>query len=427
MKRKFLVFIIFSVIIDLPAQNKLSLQDCIDRALDANYGIRIARNEQQINRNNYNVSDFLPVVSASGTQKQSNLNRQTKADGGSSSKGKLSDSFGAGVGLDWTLFDGLAMFTSRERNKELITSGELRTRLAIENLIAQVSTEYYKVLVQQYLLEAARQSLNISIQRYEIARQKNNIGSISGLEFKQTKIDLNTDSSSFVKQQELVKSAYISLNTLMNENLGNTGYVKDSIELLPMLSEEEIYALMLENNTTLLLAKQENRLSELDVKLARSAYFPIFDFSAGYSFSRTSTPDSYSTFNQTTGPYWGFSLNIPIFNRLDTKRKIKNAEIVRENTMLTYKDAELQMRGNLAQLYNTYQNNLLMVNFENESALVALTTMTAALDRYRLGNLSGIEFREFQRSYLDAVSRKVNAEFQAKSSEISLLLISGRL
>ena len=163
------------------------------------------------------------------------------------------------------------------------------------------------------------------------------------------------------------------------------------------------------------------------MKLAKSAYFPTVDFSAGYSFSRTESPSSVSTFNQTTGPFWGFSLNVPIFNRLETRRKVKNAKIAIENSRLSYQEVELQMSGNLAQLYNTYQNSLLMVDFETESANVAYQTLTTALDRYRLGSLSGIEFRDFQRSYLDAVTRKVDALFQAKSSEISLLLLSGHL
>lgn len=47
--------------------------------------------------------------------------------------------------------------------------------------------------------------------------------------------------------------------------------------------------------------------------------------------------------------------------------------------------------------------NLLMVGFERESADVAEKNLDAALEKYKLGSLSGIEFREFQRSYLDAV------------------------
>ena len=66
-----------------------------------------------------------------------------------------------------------------------------------------------------------------------------------------------------------------------------------------------------------------------------------------------------------------------------------------------------------------------MVNFENESAQVAEANLDAALEKYKIGSLSGIEFREFQRSYIDAVDRKLAAIYQAKVSELSLLLLSG--
>lgn len=429
---KYLFYVLFFVLsIDIWGQQQvLSLTDCIARALDANYGIRIARNEQLVDKNNINYSVFLPILSASGTQKESIVDSKRKdANSGITRdfKGSVSDNYGANINLNWTLFDGLAMFTTHNRMKELLAVSELETRMAVEELIAQVSVGYYSILVQQSLLDAAKQSLDISMQRYEIARQKHSIGSLSGLELKQTKIDLNTDSSKLVKQQELLKSAYINLNQLMNEDLHRVEYICDTILLGPVLDREEIRTLMLENNTALLMARKEQRISELDMKLAKSAYFPTVDFSAGYSFSRTESPSSVSTFNQTTGPFWGFSLNVPIFNRLETRRKIKNAKIAIENSRLSYQEVELQMSGNLAQLYNTYQNSLLMVDFETESANVAYQTLTTALDRYRLGSLSGIEFRDFQRSYLDAVTRKVDALFQAKSSEISLLLLSGHL
>jgi len=49
------------------------------------------------------------------------------------------------------------------------------------------------------------------------------------------------------------------------------------------------------------------------------------------------------------------------------------------------------------------------------------------LEKYKIGSLSGIEFREFQRSYIDAVDRKLSAIYQAKVSELSLLLLSGEI
>jgi outer membrane protein TolC len=62
-----------------------------------------------------------------------------------------------------------------------------------------------------------------------------------------------------------------------------------------------------------------------------------------------------------------------------------------------------------------------------ENVEITSETLEMALEKYRVGSLSGIEFREFQRSYIEAVKRLMNASYQAKVSEISLQLLSGKL
>ena len=49
------------------------------------------------------------------------------------------------------------------------------------------------------------------------------------------------------------------------------------------------------------------------------------------------------------------------------------------------------------------------------------------MEKYRLGSLAGIEFRDFQVSYLNAADRKLNALYQTKVSEITLRLLAGEL
>jgi len=49
------------------------------------------------------------------------------------------------------------------------------------------------------------------------------------------------------------------------------------------------------------------------------------------------------------------------------------------------------------------------------------------MERYRLGNLSGLDLREVQKSLLDANERLLSVEYQAKIAEISLLQISGNI
>ena len=80
---------------------------------------------------------------------------------------------------------------------------------------------------------ANRHSLALSNERYDEAKVRHQIGNRSGLEAQQAKIDLNTDSSTYVRQKEALKSAYITLNKLMNTDLQMVNYVQDTILLGP--------------------------------------------------------------------------------------------------------------------------------------------------------------------------------------------------
>lgn len=410
------------------AQQRITLDSCIARALESNYSIKIIRNQQRQAENNLNYAPFLPTVSANAGQKQTISDSKILTNGEDRGvDGARTDALSAGVSLNWRLFDGMEMFMTHSRYQEMLAIGELNTKAAVENLIVQVCSYYYDVVRQHSKLDAARHSLALSGARYAEARDKYVLGVLSGLEAQQAKLDLNADSSNYLKEKELLKSAYISLNTIMNADLQQQLYVKDSIRLRAPLVYEQLYNDMKLYNTTLLIGRRDQKVSELDMKIARAALFPKLDFDAGYNYNRSKTPGSATTLNRSNGPYWGFSLNVNIFDRLENRRKIKNARLDMENVSLSYQEAEQQLAADLAQLYNTYENNLQMVSFEQESADVAFENLDAALEKYKLRSLSGIEFREFQRSYIDAVDREVSAVYQAKISELALLLISGQV
>jgi outer membrane protein len=58
---------------------------------------------------------------------------------------------------------------------------------------------------------------------------------------------------------------------------------------------------------------------------------------------------------------------------------------------------------------------------------VAKQSQDITLEKYRLGSIAPLELREAQRNYIDAVARYLEAQYQAKLTEISLKEISGTL
>jgi outer membrane protein TolC len=127
------------------------------------------------------------------------------------------------------------------------------------------------------------------------------------------------------------------------------------------------------------------------------------------------------------GMNYGLTLGINIFDGLNQRRNIKNSSIEMNNKELRYREIEQGVRADLITIYNAYSNYLRLVSLEQQNLQTAAENLEIAMERYKLGSLSGIELREVQKSLLDAKDSLISVEYQAKLAEVSLMLISGNI
>ncbi|NLE34007.1 MAG: TolC family protein [Bacteroidales bacterium] len=406
------------------AQNTMNLDEAIMVALENNYSLKISRNDETIAENNVTLSPFLPTITGTGRQSQTNNNTESSAASSDKTRNNL---YTAGVTVNWRLFDGLGMFADYSRQQELLAMSSQRVKINVENLIMRVCSEYYNIIVQQNRMQSALTSLALSRSRYENAEEKYFLGVISGLDLQQARIDLNADSSAVLSQQETVISAYIRMTNLLNAGYEIDFNINDTIILAPEIDIDSLRARTLAYNNQLILARQGERLSDFDLQSVRADRYPTLNFSTGYNFSRNEYPWQADSYNQTNGLNWGFNMSWNIFSGFETSRRVANARIEAESSRLSYFDIENEILGELDLLYNTYRNNIIVASFETQSAEVARASLEIAMERYRLGSLSGLEFREYQNNYLNAINRRLTALYQAKISEIGLRLLAGEL
>jgi outer membrane protein TolC len=109
------------------------------------------------------------------------------------------------------------------------------------------------------------------------------------------------------------------------------------------------------------------------------------------------------------------------------RRERKNAEIEYANTGLEQKNLRFTLYTTLADLWQAYENNKRLLELERQNLISARENYYIAHERYLLGDLSGIEMREAQKSLLDADERILVAEYNTKLCEISLLQLSGNV
>ncbi len=124
---------------------------------------------------------------------------------------------------------------------------------------------------------------------------------------------------------------------------------------------------------------------------------------------------------------YGLTLGVNLFDGFNQRRSIRNSSIDRENKDLRYREVEQGIRADLFTIYSAYSNNLRLISLEEQNFQTATENLDIALERYKLGSLSGIDLREVQKSLLDARERLISAHYQTKLAEVSLQLISGRI
>ena len=410
-----------------------TLKSCLETGLEKNYSIRLVRNQEQISKNNATIANggYLPTLDLSAKYSGTVDNTETKARATgetTTTNGVFDQTMNAGLSLNWTLFDGFKIQANYSRLKELERQGETLTRIAIEDFIANMTAEYYNYIQQQIRLKNFRYAMSLSKERLRIVEERYIVGNFSRLDLQQARVDYNADRAQYMKQQESVKASLIRLNELMaNENMTQTVAINDSIiDLNTLLSFDELWQSTLNNNASLLKSEQNKNLASLEMKTVKSRNYPYLKLNAGYGYTLNKYDISSTMQRDNLGFNFGVTMGFNLFDG-NRRREIKNARIAIENAQLQQEDMRQTLKADLSNLWQAYQNNIEMLELERENLISAIENHEIASERYMLGNLSGIEMREAQKSLLDAEERILSAEYDTKMCEISLLQLSGKI
>ncbi len=97
----------------------LTSEDAVKYAIENNYQVTISKNNIEIGKinNNWANAGAVPVVSATANKAVGINNLQQKLSNGTvtNKNGTTTNNFNAGVAVNWRIFDGLKMFSTKRR------------------------------------------------------------------------------------------------------------------------------------------------------------------------------------------------------------------------------------------------------------------------------------------------------------------------
>lgn len=430
------LYLTFSLFVySSPAQKLLTLEEAIATALQHNYDIILAKNDSAVAALDYSYRNavFLPRLNGNiGTVWNNNDTKQILFDGSIRERDNLkSNNLNANLALNWTLFDGLKMFATKDKVAELVRLGELGIKDQVINTVATVINTYYDIVRQKQQLRAVEEQMSISQTRVDLSQRKLDIGVGAKPDVLQSKVDLNAQKAAQLRQLTLIQQLKEILNQTMNVAPNSAYDVVDSIPINTAVSLGDVQNNIENTNTTLQVLKKNIDIANLTLKERRAERFPIVAFNSSYNFNRLNNQtviNSFSTlFNRNKGFNYGFTATIPILNNRNTHRLIKQAELDIQFQQLRFDNQRSLVNLGVINAFRDYELQKQALELEEANILLAKENVSIILETYRLGQATYLQLREAQKSLEDAYNRLIAARYNTKLAETELLRLKGDL
>ena len=405
-----------------------------------NYDIQLSRNDSIVAALDYSYRSavFFPTlngtVGASSTRNNQQLKFVKRSGGGDSAVSRdavKTDNINYSANLNWILFDGFKMFTTRDKAKEFLNLGSLTIKDQVVNTIAVVVITYYDIVRQKQQIKAIDEQIVLNEERVRLAQYKLDIGTGAKPDLLQSKVDLNAQIALKLQQHTQTEQLKEQLLQAMNATNGQLFEVSDSIPINKGISLGQIQEGIEQTNPLMLIAKKNIDISKLIVKERRADRWPLISFTSAYNYNQNDNNVAVNInqpfFIQNKGFNYGLNASVPIFNRFNNKRLIQQAQLDTRYLELVFESQRSILNLNVITAYKEYELQKKALTLEEENILLAKENVDIVFQVYKLGGATLVQLREAQNSLELAHFRLIGARYQTKLAEIELLRLKGEL
>lgn len=421
MKKKFILIFLCVAPLFASAQQKLSLQECIDIALQNNRNVK----QQELNKQSREIAysqaraDLLPSLNASVGQNFV-FGRSIGLDNTYQNTNSSQTSFG--ISGDITLFDGLRMKHNIDARRADLYASEADLKKMEEDIVMSVSTTFMQVLMNKELLQIAVEQAELT--KANIARRTELVksgkmaqGELYELEAQQAKEELNR-----IQAENNLKLALLDLAQIMEvEDFQSLDVQTPSMDALidsdALLPANAVYNEALQHRPEIRGAQYRIESNEKQVMMAKAQYYPSLSFGAnmGTGYYRMSGRENQSFSEQIKNNMsnsLGFSLRIPIFNRFQIRNSVKNAQIAVENSRIEIDKTKIELRKRIEQAYQNALASQSRWRAAEKSETASREAYRFAEQKYENGRANSYELFQAKSNLTQVLSEQTQAKYE---------------
>lgn len=377
----------------------LTLEKAIEIALAENPTIRVADKEIELKK----VADteawqsLLPTLSA-----DLGLDHSIKVAAIKTAMGEFkmgmdgSTTAQGGLSLSLPVF-APAVYQNMKLTKEDILLAQEKARGSRLDLINQIKKAYYSVLLSKDSKQVIEKSYKVSEENFNVVNNKYNAGSVSEYDKITAEVQMRNMKSSVVSAETGLTLATLQLKVLMGIDTNIGININDSLKAYEnslILSNTEVTAAALSNNSTLRQLDQNRTLLERTRKILRTNFMPTIGLQLAYKYTSYSN-DNWNLFKYKYSPSSTLQvgISIPVF-QASNWTKLKSNKIQLSQLTDTRENTERQ----LTMAAESYRQNMIKTISKLESDREAVKQANKAVSisskRYEVGRGTILELNQ---------------------------------
>jgi outer membrane protein len=344
------------------AQQVWTLQQCIDYAMEHNTGILQSRLQQQNADYQLKMSQnaWLPTVSANASEGLG-FGQSPSYTGVYVSDNSSSASVGLNVSMP--LFQGLNIYNNTKADQKNLQATEQDLEAAKRDLSLAIMAYYMDVIYCKELKGVAERQLELSENQHQRTQELFEVGKVPESNVYESAAQVASDRASLTEAENNLMLRLLDLTQAMEiDNIEDFDVVAPdrfmTEDELPLVSAQTTIQHALNHQPEMLSAQYKLEQAQYELKAAKSAWYPSLSLYGGYSngyyhyFTDGSTNVPFSQQIKTNGrTQVGVSLNIPIFNGMQTKYRVKMTELGIDNQQLNIENTCKKLKKEIQQAY----------------------------------------------------------------------------
>ena len=434
MKKTIVIALIMGVTAIATAQSTpWTLDACVQYALDHNLTVKqseLVKSQREVELNTAKNSVW-PTVQASASQNFS-FGRGLSEYNTYVSSNTANTSFGIGGSMN--LFTGMRVKNNIEMGKLNLEAATADCDKAKEDIRIAVTQAYMQILYQMEVCEVAKLQIAIDSAQVERLTALYELGKIGPAEVSSRKSTLAQSRLTYTQAHNSLVSATLEMTQLL-EMTSPEGFAvaKPNLEtalpsVLPM--PDQVYLQALGNRAAVKAEQIRIDYAKTNIALAKGGWWPTLSMSGGlvtdyYALLGHTSKGFGEQLRDNFSPYVGVTLNVPIFDRLETRNNVRLAKLQLESQEI---QAENVRKGLYKEIQQAYFNAI-AAKEKYASSQVAETSAKEAFELetalYEAGKSTGTAFNEAKSNYLQASTNLAQARCEFLYQVQLLMLYAG--